>query len=93
MAISRRQFLSGLTAAAIGTTTGILDPVHAASGKQFTGYPDSFGVLHDTSRCIGCRKCELACNQINDLAAPDIPFDDLTVLEKNGGPMRPNTPW
>jgi formate dehydrogenase iron-sulfur subunit len=82
MAISRRKFLSGLTAAAIGTTTGILDPAHAASGKQFTGYPDSFGVLHDTSRCIGCRKCELACNQVNGLAAPDIPFDDLTVLEK-----------
>jgi formate dehydrogenase iron-sulfur subunit len=82
MAISRRQFLSGLTAAAIGTTTGMLAPAHAASGKQFTGHPDSFGVLHDTNRCIGCRKCELACNQVNGLAVPDTPFDDLTVLDQ-----------
>lgn len=82
MAISRRKFLSGLTVAAFGTTTGALDLAHAAAGKQFDGHPDSFGVLHDSTRCIGCRKCEQACNQVNDLAAPDRPFDDLTVLDE-----------
>jgi len=38
------------------------------------------GVLHDISRCIGCRKCEAACNKVNSLPPPDRPFDDLGVL-------------
>ncbi len=38
-------------------------------------------MLHDTTLCIGCRSCEAACNEVNDLPAPDRPFDDLTVLE------------
>jgi Fe-S-cluster-containing dehydrogenase component len=54
---------------------------HAASNREFKGYPDSQAVLHDISRCIGCRKCEAACNNVNQLPAPQQPFDDLTVLE------------
>lgn len=81
MAISRRTFLGCLTAA-LGTTTGVSTIARAASNKQFTGYPDSFGVLHDSTKCIGCRKCEESCNQINELGKPDKPFDDLTVLEE-----------
>ncbi len=38
--------------------------------------------MHDITRCIGCRKCEEACNKVNQLPAPEIPFDDLTVLDK-----------
>lgn len=80
MAISRRKFLGCLTAA-LGTSTGVGALAHAASNKHFTGYPDSFGVLHDSTKCIGCRKCEQACNTVNSLGEPEIPFDDLTVLE------------
>jgi len=78
MGISRRQFLGWLSAAGVGvaaTTTA-----QAASNKQFRGFPGAFGILHDTTRCIGCRKCEQACNQVNKLPAPEKPFDDLTVL-------------
>lgn len=82
MAISRRKFLGCLTAAAFGTTTGAMNSAHAASNKHFTGHPGSFGVLHDSTKCIGCRKCEEACNQVNGLAAPEKPFDDLTVLDE-----------
>ena len=80
MAISRRKFLGCLTAA-LGTTTGVGALAHAASNKDFNGYPNSFGVLHDSTKCIGCRKCEEACNTVNELGKPDTPFDDLTVLE------------
>jgi Fe-S-cluster-containing dehydrogenase component len=38
------------------------------------------GVLVDTTRCIGCRSCEAACADINNLPAPD--FDDERVFEK-----------
>ncbi|MBU0971344.1 MAG: 4Fe-4S dicluster domain-containing protein [Proteobacteria bacterium] len=78
--MSRRKFLGCITAA-LGTTTGAGAIAHAASNKHFTGYPDSFGVLHDATKCIGCRKCELACNTVNSLEKPDKPFDDLTLLD------------
>ena len=82
MAISRRKFLGSLTAAVGATTTGALTNAYAASNKQFEGHPGSFGVLHDTTRCIGCRKCEQACNEVNQLEKPERPFDDLDVLNE-----------
>jgi Fe-S-cluster-containing dehydrogenase component len=63
----------------MGVTLG--KPANAASNKQFSGYPGSRGVLFDSTRCIGCRKCEDGCNKVNELPAPDRPFDDLSVLE------------
>jgi formate dehydrogenase iron-sulfur subunit len=81
MAISRRKFLGCITAA-IGTTTVAMGQAQAGSNKHFTGYPDSFGVLHDSTKCIGCRKCEEACNTVNSLAPPEKPFDDLTVMDQ-----------
>jgi len=80
MGISRRKFL-GWMSAAIGTSTLTGNKIYAASNKHFKGYPDSYGVLHDTTKCIGCRKCEKACNKVNSLPSPDKPFDDLSVLD------------
>ncbi|MCP4020220.1 MAG: 4Fe-4S dicluster domain-containing protein [Desulfobacteraceae bacterium] len=80
--MSRRKFLSCLGAAALGTTTGVMGKAQAASNKDFKGHPDSFGVLHDITKCIGCRKCEKACNEVNGLAQPEKPFDDLKVLDQ-----------
>jgi formate dehydrogenase iron-sulfur subunit len=48
----------------------------------FEGYPDSYGVLHDITLCIGCRLCEEACNKVNDLPPPQKPFKDLSVLDQ-----------
>jgi formate dehydrogenase iron-sulfur subunit len=81
MGISRRKFLGWMGGAAAGTAALARGTAQAASGKEFSGYPDSRGVLHDTTLCIGCRKCEDACNQVNALPAPEQPFDDLTVLD------------
>jgi Fe-S-cluster-containing dehydrogenase component len=79
MAISRRTFLGWLSAAGAATTVG--RPAHAAGSAHFTGYPDARGVLFDATRCIGCRKCEEACNKVNELPAPEKPFSDLSVLD------------
>ncbi len=65
---------------AIGTSALTGDKIYAASNKHFKGHPDSYGVLHDTTRCIGCRKCESACNKVNLLPDPDKPFEDLAIL-------------
>ncbi len=80
MSISRRKFLGWLGAA--GATSAVGTSARAASNKEFAGYKDSMAVLHDISRCIGCRKCESACNTVNELPAPDKPFDDLEVLKE-----------
>jgi Fe-S-cluster-containing dehydrogenase component len=70
--------LSLLTAA--GAAVAL--PRKARPHEHFTGNPDSYGVLHDTTLCIGCRRCEEACNEVNDLPAPAEEFDDLSVLDE-----------
>ncbi len=80
MSISRRRFLGWLGAAGLSTTLG--STAGAATSRHFTGHPDAMGVLFDSTRCIGCRKCEAACNLVNELPLPDRPFDDLKILEK-----------
>ncbi len=79
MPISRRRFLGWMGAAGVGATFG--NSAHAAVNKHYKGYPESFGVLHDTVLCIGCRNCEAGCNKVNELPPPAAPFDDLSVLE------------
>jgi formate dehydrogenase iron-sulfur subunit len=80
MGISRRKFLK---AAAAAGGAGLVGKSKLASGIQhFTGYPDRFGVLTDITRCVGCRTCEAACNEINELPPPKIPFEDQSVFEK-----------
>jgi Fe-S-cluster-containing dehydrogenase component len=78
MSISRRTFLGWMGGAGLAGTIGT--QAHAASNKAFKGYQDSLAVLHDITRCVGCRKCEAACNKVNALPAPDQPFDDLSVM-------------
>ena len=80
MGISRRKFLK---AAAAAGSAGLVGKSKLASGiEHFTGYPDRFGVLTDITRCVGCRTCEAACNEINELPPPKIPFEDQSVFEK-----------
>ena len=42
--------------------------------------PDYVGVLVDTTLCIGCRKCEEACNRRNNLPRTAEPFSDREAL-------------
>lgn len=79
--MNRRKFLSLL--GATGVASAVIPAVGAATpAKDFSGNPDAVGVLHDSVRCIGCRKCEESCQTVNDLPKPVVAFDDLTVLDK-----------
>ncbi len=80
MNIDRRGFLKIITAAGAGSLLGSSGEANAQ--EYFPGHPDRFGVLTDLTRCVGCRTCEAACNQANNLPEPDIPFDDTSVFEK-----------
>ncbi len=77
--MKRRRFLEMLGTAGLCLAT----PAAATSAGMgdVRPSPGAKGVLFDAVRCIGCRKCEAACNTVNELPAPKKPFDDLTVLE------------
>ena len=79
--MNRRTFLTLLGGLGAGSALGGVKTASAAGGT-FPGHPDSNGVLHDTTLCIGCRRCEKGCAEVNQLPTPEKPFDDLTVLNK-----------
>ncbi len=82
MGISRRKFFKLLTVAGVGTATA----KSSAHAWQSRAPSDPYGCLIDLTRCIGCRKCEQACNTVNKLPAPDHSFEDYTVLDKKRRP-------
>jgi Fe-S-cluster-containing dehydrogenase component len=81
MHLDRRTLLKlGLAA-----TSGVAAPALAASESQAAAEkpapsPAYVGVLVDTTLCIGCRKCEEACNRRNHLPRTAESFADRDVL-------------
>jgi Fe-S-cluster-containing dehydrogenase component len=43
-------------------------------------------MLSDMTRCIGCRRCEAACNKSNKLPPPKTSFEDTSVFEEKRKP-------
>jgi formate dehydrogenase iron-sulfur subunit len=82
MGLNRRDFFKWATAA--GATVAVATAPGDAGASQAPS--DPYGCLVDLTRCIGCRKCEQACNAVNHLPAPDRPFDDLTLLDRKRRP-------
>jgi Fe-S-cluster-containing dehydrogenase component len=77
MDVSRRNFF-GIMAGTGTLLAGRARKAHAWESKA----PDNpYGCLVDLTRCVGCRKCEEACNQSNHLPAPDKSFDDKSVFD------------
>lgn len=81
MKSNRRGFLKQI--AGIGSLT-LFGKGSKAQASRLQVSADQFGVLVDTTRCVGCRTCEKACNEINE----DLPrktsefFKDESVLEE-----------
>ncbi len=76
MTTTRRGFIGGAVGAAITATTA-----DAGTTKHFEGYPGRYGLLHDTTLCVGCRSCEVACNEVNGLPPVDVPVDDQQIFD------------
>ncbi|MGD0585329.1 MAG: 4Fe-4S dicluster domain-containing protein [Oryzomonas sp.] len=77
--MKRRDFLKVCLLS--GATATLGSPSKSLAVGSFEGYPDAMGVLADTTRCIGCRSCEAACNKEQHLPEPDLPFNDTSVFE------------
>lgn len=77
--MDRRDFLklTGMVGAAL--TTKALNAQEVHQGKEFVG------VLTDTTRCIGCRACEVACAEAHreyGLEVPDVENDNALEKER-----------
>lgn len=84
MKISRRGFLRITSTVTAGILVGRPKVTRARPPKAPR---DPYGCLVDLTACVGCRKCEQACNKVNDLPPPKLPFDDPRPLERKRRPM------
>ena len=65
--MDRRGFLKTTLVAGTATLAG------AEARAEDTRKPEEFvGILVDTTRCIGCRACEVACGETHGMRVPDI---------------------
>jgi len=83
MVITRRGFLKGVGAAGGVLLGGSGAPARAATAQTSAGGVEFSGMLIDTTKCIGCRACEAACNETNKLPKPKVDlFSDSVFSEK-----------
>ena len=77
MSVSRRGFIGGVVGATLAAGT-----TEAGTVKRFEGYPGRYGLLHDTTLCVGCRSCEAACREVNGLPPVEAPIGDARIFDK-----------
>jgi Fe-S-cluster-containing dehydrogenase component len=74
--MDRRGFLKIAGAAGAGLSGQSLQAQEVPTKVEFVG------VLVDTTRCIGCRTCEVACARANGLEIPDVETDGALERER-----------
>ena len=85
MSIGRREFLKIAGLAGTGLAAG---GVAAKARAALTGpaagppNPEFYGMLIDTTKCVGCRSCEEACNAQNKLPPQAKSFTDESVFDE-----------
>jgi Fe-S-cluster-containing dehydrogenase component len=76
--MDRRKFL-----ALAGAATAVPLMESKAEAEETTeDNPEFLGVLVDTTRCIGCRQCEVACAEVNGLPVPNPQTDHALEEER-----------
>jgi len=70
MGVNRRALLKSVVATGAAVAAGTAP---AVARTRRTAPPDALGMLYDTTRCIGCKACVVACAQANDLT-PDTDY-------------------
>lgn len=80
MIISRRGFLGGFGASAV--VAGSADAGQHMADTYFPIPNTRTGLLHDTTLCVGCRSCEAACREVNELPPLEPPIGDMSVFDQ-----------
>jgi formate dehydrogenase iron-sulfur subunit len=73
--MDRRDFIK-----TIGVAGGSVLAARTAKADESGDKKEFVGVLVDTTRCVGCRACEVACAEANNLPVPEL--DDDTVYDR-----------
>jgi formate dehydrogenase iron-sulfur subunit len=76
--LDRRDFLKLSGAGLSGLLLRPSDEVFASASSE-----DDVAILYDASKCIGCRACESACKECNNLPAEPAPPSDLSAITWN----------
>jgi Fe-S-cluster-containing dehydrogenase component len=63
MSVDRRSLIKGIAAAGVAAAAGGT----AQATVRPTAPADALGLLYDTTRCIGCKTCVVACHEANNL--------------------------
>ncbi|MGE5347447.1 MAG: 4Fe-4S dicluster domain-containing protein [Acidithiobacillales bacterium] len=82
MSLDRRKLLK--LAAAAGVTAALPGPGGARAALSRPS-KDARAVLVDTTNCVGCRSCEMACSEANKLPEPasDVDFESARTTGPN----------
>ena len=67
MSLSRRRFLQGAAAGAAAVTVPPSSAEAFGPREAKTLPPNAVGMLYDSTLCIGCRACVVACKSANDM--------------------------
>ena len=85
--MKRRDFLKAATVGAGATAAAFSDGAHALMREPLQMPPQAVGMLYDSTLCIGCKACMVACKQANDVPVEHAAMDDLmydTPLDLSG---------
>jgi formate dehydrogenase iron-sulfur subunit len=82
--LSRRDYL--LMTGVLGGTAILGSVATVRTSGAAVPSPSWSGCLVDLPLCIGCRRCEQACNRANDLPEPERPLEDPGVFEERRRP-------
>ncbi|MFH1140943.1 MAG: 4Fe-4S dicluster domain-containing protein [Chloroflexota bacterium] len=78
--LTRRRFLQ--TAGALAGATVIYGAApRTARAASTVSSAQRLGLLTDLTLCIGCRACEVVCNKVNRLPAPEVSFSSAAVFD------------
>lgn len=72
----RRRFLQ------LASVAGASAAARTAGAQERKPSREFLGVLCDTTRCIGCRSCEVACAEAHGLPVPDVARDEALAAER-----------
>ncbi len=81
--MERRSFLKGLLGASTAAVATAAAPARAEVKRHRELASDAVGMLYDSTKCIGCKACVVACREANGLQPEGTLHDKQTELNCN----------